>query len=46
MLNMKLAQIALHIVIISVMTVEETCGGKKPAGSTKKLGQGKNAEEE
>lgn len=28
MLNMQLAQIALHIVIISVMTVEETCGGK------------------
>ena len=28
MLNMQLAQIALHRVIISVMTVEETCGGK------------------
>ncbi|XP_015767072.1 PREDICTED: uncharacterized protein LOC107345838 isoform X1 [Acropora digitifera] len=28
MLNMQLVQIALHIVTISVMTVEETCGGK------------------
>ena len=28
MLNMQLARIALHTVIISVMTVEETCGGK------------------